>query len=150
MDLSTNDARLAIASKYAAKYGLDPAIVCAVVEQESSWNPWAIRYEPEFFARYLETMSLPATEMRARAFSFGLMQCMGQVARELGFAGASLAQLCDPDIGLDVGCRKLAACFKAWTTPEVALLCYNGGGNPDYGKQVLARVAHYQPAQGAD
>lgn len=151
MDLSTNDARLALAGKYAAKYSLDRAIVCAVCEQESGWNPWSIRYESAFFERYISSMSLHSdTEARARAFSFGLMQVMGQVARELGFAGASLAQLCDPDIGVDVGCRKLRKCFLDYGEPEVSLLAYNGGGNPEYGKQVLARVAHYEPAQGAD
>jgi len=152
MDLSTNDARLALAGKYAAKYGLDPAIVCAVIEQESGWNPWSVRYEPAFFQRYVMPLNIAdPTEAYARAFSFGLMQTMGQVAREQGFAGRSLTQLCDPDIGVDVGCRKLKKCFLAYPdSPEVALLAYNGGGNPDYGKQVLARVAKYQPAQGAD
>ena len=51
MDLSTNDARLALAKKWATKYGLDPLIVCAVIEQESAWNPFAVRFEPEFLAR---------------------------------------------------------------------------------------------------
>jgi soluble lytic murein transglycosylase-like protein len=150
VDLSTNDARLALGAKYAAKYGLDTAIVCAVCEQESGWNPWAVRFEPAFYTRYIEPLNLPdPTEAYARSFSFGLMQVMGQVARELGFAGRSLTQLCDPDIGMDVGCRKLKKCFTQWTQPEVALLCYNGGGNADYGKQVLARAPNYQPAQGA-
>ena len=54
MDLSTNDARLALAKKWATKYGLDPLIVCAVIEQESGWNPWAIRFEPAFVQRYIK------------------------------------------------------------------------------------------------
>jgi hypothetical protein len=44
---------LVLARKAAAAQSLDPALVCAVVEQESAWNPWAIRYEPLFFAKYL-------------------------------------------------------------------------------------------------
>lgn len=144
MDLSTNDARLALAKKWAAKYGLDPLIVCAVIEQESAWNPWAMRYEPGFFARYIDPMKLSdATEAQARSTSFGLMQTMGQVAREKGFQGRFLTQLCDPDAGVEMGCRKLQECFAVHGDPETSLLAYNGGGNPDYGKQVLARVAHY-------
>jgi soluble lytic murein transglycosylase-like protein len=150
LDLSTIDARLALAGKYARKYGLDPSIVAAVAEQESTWNPWAVRYEPAFFERYILPLNLPdPTEAYARAFSFGLMQVMGQVAREQGFAARSLTQLCDPDIGMDIGCRKLEKCFAQNSDPEKALLAYNGGGNAEYGKQVLARVIHYSP-QGAD
>jgi soluble lytic murein transglycosylase-like protein len=37
---------IALARKAAAAQSLDPALVCAVVEQESAWNPWAMRYEP--------------------------------------------------------------------------------------------------------
>lgn len=151
-DLTTNDARLALAGKYAAKYGLDSAIVCAVIEQESAWNPWATRYEPAFFQRYVLPLNLAdPTEAYSRSFSYGLMQVMGQVAREQAFGGRFLVELCDPDTGVDIGCRKLKKCFVAYPdSSEVALLAYNGGGNPDYGKQVLARVANYQPAQGAD
>lgn len=152
MDLSTNDARLALAKKWAAKYGLDPFIVCAVIEQESGWNPWAMRFEPAFLSRYISSMNLEATEAQARSTSFGLMQTMGQVARERGFQGKFLTQLCDPDLGVDIGCRKLQECFAAHNgDPETSLLAYNGGGNAFYGQQVLARVAHYaHDAQGAD
>ena len=145
MDLSTIDARKALASKWAAKYGLDTAMVCAVIEQESSWNTFAMRYEPAFFEHYIKQMSgLSATEAIARATSYGLMQVMGEVAREFGFTGQFLSQLCDPDTGIDVGCRKLQKCFATHGADESGLLCYNGGGNPDYGRQVLARVATYQ------
>jgi soluble lytic murein transglycosylase-like protein len=121
-----------------------------MVEQESSWNPWALRYEPAFYARYVEPqLSRGAIasegEARARAFSWGLMQVMGQVARERGFAGASLANLCDPATGLAVGCRVFAAKLAAAEgNVERALQLWNGGANPDYAAQVLARAAHYK------
>lgn len=152
MDLSTNDARLALATKYATKYGLDPFLVCAVIEQESGWNPWAMRFEPAFLERYISAMNLESTEAHARATSYGLMQTMGQVAREKGFQGKFLTQLCDPDVGVDMGCRKLQECFSVHGDPETSLLAYNGGGNQFYPKQVLARVSHYEPqtAEGAD
>jgi transglycosylase-like protein with SLT domain len=44
---------LVLAHAAASRHALDPALVCAIVEQESAWNPWAIRYEPAFFAKYI-------------------------------------------------------------------------------------------------
>ena len=80
MDLSTNDARLALAKKWATKYGLDPLIVCAVIEQESAWNPLAMRFEPEFLAHYVKPVkpAAPTTQEITRAMSFGLMQMHGR------------------------------------------------------------------------
>jgi len=153
MDLTTNDARIALVKKWATKYGLDPYIVCAVCEQESSWNPWAVRFEPGFLARYVKPANpvAPTTHEIMQACSFGLMQIMGGVALGLGWRGYFLTNLCDPDMGVDYGCRKLQQCFERYPNedPEKALLAYNGGGNPDYGKQVLGRVVHYLPVTGA-
>src|SRR6267142_5325096 len=42
-----------LARRIAAAHGLEPALVCAVIEQESAWNPWAVRYEPGFLSRYV-------------------------------------------------------------------------------------------------
>jgi soluble lytic murein transglycosylase-like protein len=154
MDLSTNDARLALARKWAAKHGgLDPYIVCAVCEQESSWNPFAVRYENEFLARYVKPLNplSPTTQEITRACSFGLMQVMGLTAMEFGWRGYFLTDLCDPDNGVDYGCRKLQQCFENGSDDEHALLLYNGGGNAFYGQQVLARASHYMSAaEGAD
>jgi soluble lytic murein transglycosylase-like protein len=144
MDLSTIEARKALVAKWAAKYGLEIEMVCAVCEQESSWNYWAMRYEPAFFDHYIKPMTgLTATEQIGRATSYGLMQVMGQTAREFGFAGRFICELCDPDTGVDFGCRKLQKCFSIHGPDESGLLSYNGGGNPDYGKEVLARVVNY-------
>jgi soluble lytic murein transglycosylase-like protein len=132
-----------LATNAAMGAGLDPALVCAIVEQESNWNPWAIRYEPAFEARYVPKGMTP-TEATARAFSWGLMQIMGEVARENGYTGA-LPMLCDPATGLAEGIihfkKKLAYANGDVTK---ALLMWNGGGNKDYPAQVLARVEKYK------
>ena len=140
---------VALARAAAAAHGLPPELVCAVVEQESAWNPWAVRYEPGFLARYVAPIysagKISATEAYTRSMSWGLMQLMGQVARELGCAAASLAQLCDPATGLEFGCRQLRAKLNAAGGDETrALLVWNGGANRDYPAEVLARVGNYK------
>jgi len=147
--MSAAPALVALAHSAAAAHKLDPALVCAVVEQESSWNPWAVRYEPAFLARYVQPLytagKISLTEAYTRSISWGLMQLMGEVARELGCQTTSLAELCDPATGLDFGCRQLRAKFDgAGGDPTRALLAWNGGANRDYPAEVLARVAHYK------
>jgi soluble lytic murein transglycosylase-like protein len=136
---------IALARSAAARHALDPALVCAVVEQESSWDAHAIRYEPAFRARYVAPLGLSPTEEIARSISWGLMQVMGQVAREHGFDGKVLSALCDPATGLDIGCAVLAAKLSAAgeNVPR-ALELWNGGGKSDYALQVLARMARYK------
>lgn len=129
----------------AAAHGLDPALVCAIVEQESAWNPWATRYEPAFYQRYIVPIAgkLTPTEAYGRAWSYGLMQVIGEVAREHGYAGY-LPALCDPATGLEQGCVHFAGRLKAAGGDVArALQLWNGGGNPAYSDQVLARVSRY-------
>jgi soluble lytic murein transglycosylase-like protein len=137
-----------LASKAAAAQSLDPALVCAVVEQESAWNPWAMRYEPAFFTKYVASLytnnKVSASEAYARGFSWGLMQVMGQVTREAGFDALFLSALCDPEQGLAVGCKILRKKLDAMAGDTTrALLAWNGGTNLVYAAQVLARRAHY-------
>src|SRR5271169_3355318 len=128
---------LAMARRAADAEGLDNALVCAVVEQESGWNPWAMRYEPLFFAKYVAPLytnnKVGATEAYARGISWGLMQVMGQTAREKGANSLFLSTLCDPAVGLAIGCRILRQKLDAAGGDAArALLAWNGGGNPDY------------------
>lgn len=142
---SNMDAELIqLAKQTATKYGLDPVLVCAVIEQESAWNQWAARFEPRFLARYIQPLGLfDLTEANLRSTSFGLMQLMGEVARELGYKGP-LCQLCDPPVGLVLGCQHLANKFKQHPDVTAALLAWNGGANLDYPAQVLARMDKYK------
>jgi Transglycosylase SLT domain len=207
-NMSPTSELIALARTAAAKHALDfsfsvgsdtypaAALVCAIVEQESAWDAHAIRYEPAFRTRYVAPLALPPTEEIARSMSWGLMQVMGQVAREHGFAGKFLSALCEPAAGLDIGCAvfasKLAAALggrsfssdissraeSGSSLPQAvakgegpkqqmfepspaqgtavaenaiahaldestivrALQLWNGGANPDYAAQVLARL----------
>ncbi len=132
-----------LARQAAARHGLSEALVCAVAEQESGWGAWAIRYEAGFFDRYVPK-DLPASEARARAFSWGVMQVMGQVAREHGFTGKFLTELCDPETGFEIGCRVLKSKWtKAGGDTRHALLLWNGGARPAYADEVTARMKKY-------
>lgn len=141
--------------QFADLHGLDPKLLTAVVMQESSGNPYAIRYEPAFFRKYLEGIDpknlpgaqpnykevTPLTESRARAFSYGLCQVMGQTAREFGFKSDFLTELCDPETNLNLGARILAHhLLKTRGDVRAALLRWNGGSNKSYPDKVLARI----------
>jgi soluble lytic murein transglycosylase-like protein len=133
-----------LARSIAKQHGLDPALVCAVIEQESNWNPWAIRMEPAFYAKYTKPMSLSDTEEYTRAISWGLMQLMGECARELGFKEKFLSYLCVPEAGIEWGCQWLERKLKAaGGDVRKALLLWNGGANKAYPAEVLARRAKY-------
>ena len=149
---SVSEARLQLVNKWAIKYSLDAALVCAICEQESSWNQWAVRYEPAFFSHYIQPMLNnntlhTMTEATLRATSFSYMQTMGQVAREMGFNGQYLTQLFDPEVGLDMGCKVLRHKLDAASSVEGGLLLYNGGADKSYPAEVLARVGKYQEDQ---
>jgi soluble lytic murein transglycosylase-like protein len=143
------DSLIATTKMIADKYGIEGALACAIVEQESDWNPWAIRYEPAFFTHYIQPMMdthhIGPQEANARSTSWGLMQLMGEVAREYGFGGPFLSELCDPETGLDMGCKYFSALMgEVGNDVDKALLRWNGGGNVAYGDQVKARIPTYQ------
>ena len=143
--MNQNSELIALARDAAARYGLDAPLVCALIEQESAWDAHAMRYEPGFRALYVAPLRLAPSEEIARSISWGLMQVMGQVAREHEFSGKFLSALCDPATGMDVGCRVLVSKLAAAQHDVVrGLQHWNGGANPDYAAQVLARVSNYK------
>ena len=141
-----------IITKHATRLDLDLLLVAAVIHQESAGDPWAIRYEPNFFRRYVQNkdrsriggyvprMCSFDTEKKARSTSWGAMQIMGQVARERGFRGEFLSELCDPDVNISFGCEFLAHLLRTRGSVESALLRWNGGANKAYPTEVLAHI----------
>lgn len=94
---------LAAVQEAALAATLPISIVRGIVCQESAGNPEATRYEPEFYKTYIAD-KFPGEH--GRATSYGLMQIMGQTARERGFKG-DFAELLHPQVGLYWGCRHL-------------------------------------------
>lgn len=110
----------------AARRSLPWELVYAICQVESSLNPAATRHEPRY--RWLvgdnETMS--PTERQGQMTSWGLMQVMGAVARELGHIGP-FEDLLHPPTGLFYGClhlRRFRAKYDLW--PDV-IAAYNAG-----------------------
>jgi soluble lytic murein transglycosylase-like protein len=119
-----------IIEKLAKQYDISAALVSAFVMTESSGNPNAYRYEPAFYTKYIVPLNLPEEEGKGRAASYGLMQVMGEVARELGFAG-SFEQLYDPETGLNYGIKHLEHYLRRYAssdnTLDYAIAAYNAG-----------------------
>ena len=114
-------------------HGLPPSLVAAIVQVESSNNIYAYRVEPHYrylvnvltqdpfrgltpdeiksekapidFG-YIRKVSSRDTEWWGQQASWGPMQVMGAVARELGFRGA-FPELCGPR-GIEYGCKHLS------------------------------------------
>lgn len=120
----------------APRHELSPTLVMAVALQES-WSPlWktampaAYRYEPLFWSRYMAGKPEwdGANPFRVSA-SYGLMQVMFPTAVRHGYARTDAPEgLMVPTVGLEYGCRELAACL-AWSRGDVdaGLAAYNGG-----------------------
>lgn len=120
----------------AAASGVDPATALAIVEQESSFNPKAIRPEPKF-----------------HTFSVGLFQMFVPTARNMGFRGPirklyevalntklGIAHLkeCTDRFGSDTGL--IACCHNAGPAVKVAF-CSTHAWTARYVKDVLAKKA---------
>jgi hypothetical protein len=139
----------------AARHGLEPALVAAVVQVESGGNPYAWNPEPRYrwfwnvrTNRPFRTLSQaeisnedppadfptlagdPDQEWWAQQASWGLMQVMGAVAREHGYTRRYLTQLTDPEDSLEYGCRQLLSLrgrFEKAHGIEGVLAAYNAG-----------------------
>jgi soluble lytic murein transglycosylase-like protein len=111
---------------------LDPNWVKAIIQQESRFNLYSIRYEPtypylfrpEFYSKILN-ITLD-TEMMCQKMSWGLGQIMGGLARNLGFS-KDLPALIDSETNIIYICEYLNQLKSHAKMPEQFFAGYNGG-----------------------
>ena len=125
----------------------DLALFAGWVHTESRWRPYAMRYEPAFRRTYVDGIpELSETERVGRSTSWGLLQIMGQTAREFGYTEPYLSGLCDPDTNIDLAARILKTRFAIDGNWDGALARYNGGfrGNrqPPYRNAYYVMAVH--------
>jgi len=126
-------------------YHIKPLLLKAIAVRESTLNPKAYRYEPEYWEHYLKHLdSWKDKEPTIVAASYGLMQILFTTASGLGFTGTG-EELYDPAINIDLGAKLLKQLLDKvlsrkqyetfpWLSPlSIVLALYNGGGwkNPD-------------------
>jgi soluble lytic murein transglycosylase-like protein len=92
----------AAVGRYSAKYGLDPVLVAAVIEVESSGKPWA----------------------RSPKGALGLMQVMPYMIRPMGMAGNASTV----EANVEAGCAILASNIRR-LGEEDGISAYFWGGN---------------------
>lgn len=133
--------------KKAVRHSLNPKLVTAIAVTESSLNPWAARYEPEF--KYILTAEkfaklngiTAATETQFQKTSIGLMQVMGAVFRELGYTEA-LPMAFIPDISVEYGCLKLVRIMRTYSSLSDVIASYNAG-SPRMDSSGALKNQHY-------
>ncbi len=107
-------------------------VMDALIHIESSWNPWAVRYErpfayllrPEAFAK-TSRISLE-TEAVLQRCSWGLCQIMGGTARDLGFTGL-LTTLLDPEVNIPLGVALFKRLSGEYLKVDDQIAAYNAG-----------------------
>lgn len=118
----------------AAQVGVDPVLMLAIIEVETSGCRWATRFEPywaykfkvEKFAYEQSPKVTSLTEEKHQMTSWGLMQCMGSVARELGFTG-HLPEMTQTRTGLTLGMKQFLRVKRNGYSVDDNIAAYNAG-----------------------
>lgn len=121
--------------KFAVEFSLDPNLIKAFILTESGADPFRNRLEisywknnrycrPELYAAKLGITS--DTEKVNQSMSWGLMQIMGVVAREVGYKD-HLTKLCEPEIGLRISLTKFKLIQNKYPILEDSISAWNAG-----------------------
>lgn len=117
----------------AEECGLEINFVMAIASVESNFDYQARRFEPKWeywyqLSAFSEQNGITAlTEQTDQATSWGVMQVMGTVCRELGHKSKLTDVLEDPILGIRYGCKKLIQIQKRYEDEDAVISAYNAG-----------------------
>lgn len=128
-------------------YKVDPLLIQAIIKTESGGNKFASRWEPQYPyiykpEKFAEPLGITLqTEIALQKFSYGLMQCMGAVFRELGYT-YPLPMAFEYEVNLEYGIRHFKSFLERHSDTDEAIASYNAG-SPRYGKDGKLVNQHY-------
>ena len=108
-------------------------VILGIIQTESSFRPEAGRFEPDYKwlvkpKHYAKQNGITVdTEIVFQKTSWGLMQVMGAVYRELGYPGALNMLSCDIEKQIRYGIRHFLRMFAFYGDINRAILGYNRG-----------------------
>jgi hypothetical protein len=112
--------------------GVDIDLAVSIAETESYFDENAVRFEAGWkyvfnCDGYAKASRISEdTERVLQMCSWGMMQVMGTVARELGFRG-NLLELTKPELGVKFGCLKLKELMGKYSYSDDLIAAYNAG-----------------------
>ena len=124
----------------AKQFAVPAPLIAAVIQEESRFEMFATRQEPRYlrnprvrrsaisFSRRMHGLPSAETELADRSRSFGLMQVMGETAREQGFTARYLAELYLPANAIAHGAKLLSSLLRRYRGDTLAAIsAYNQG-----------------------
>ena len=116
----------------ADKFKIDANLLDAIIVVESAYNPWAVRYEPNYnhvaipdtFAK--NNRISVQTERQCQKMSWGLAQLMGGTARFLSYGGP-LTQLLDPETNIICSAKYILKLMVEFPYLDDQIAAYNAG-----------------------
>jgi len=119
------DNQISIAAK---KHKIAPALIKAIIKQESNFKIAAMRYEPHLKRQKWYTNALDAKSKTNdyAYYSMGLMQIMYGTARSIGYRGKPFDMI-NPVNSINYGCKHLKGLIKRYWTIEKVISAYNQG-----------------------
>ena len=122
-----------IVMKYSNTYKVDPALVFAIIEQESAFRPKAYRIEEAYWRKYI----LPNPKYKTNPFlkdktawgSWGLMQILYDTALQYDMPPNIHPSkwLTIPENNIKIGVKYLADLFQRYKELSDVIAHYNGG-----------------------
>lgn len=118
-----------------SEFGLESALVHAIIQAETAGDCWAFRFEPKFqWILPMDQVQKMAkacgisqdSEIMGQRTSWGVMQIMGAVAREFGF-NEKFTKLCVPETGILYGCKQLNRLRAKYKDRKDLISAYNAG-----------------------
>lgn len=126
----------------ALRVGVDPALVCTIIEVSSGWNAAMTEFCPTTWLRTIEPIDVGGMERwTAMGTRFGPMQILGQEAFLAGWK--EVEKLQDLDANLEAGCEVLKA-LTSKKNEHHAVLLWFGQERKELARKALAMKPQFE------